>query len=167
MAMRVKNQAAEKELLTQLVSGTNLHITTPISLAGQTYTSAEIVAVFTAAAGAYVATDAARAELHAKLLDQEAKVSAALSLEALLKAYVHGVYGRTSPILLEFGWSVAKVAVRTAAEKAATVAKMLATRTARHTLGKKQKAKIVGTVPASPAAPNPPVVTSGGATPTK
>jgi hypothetical protein len=161
MSMKFRiGRAAAEQLFAKLISGTTIHITSAVSLPGKSYTQADITGVFTDALNAYKAVDAARADLESKLQDKTAKVQAALALEAVLRAYVTGVYGKTSPVLLDFGWSVAKAVTKTVASKAMAVAKSLATREARHTMGKNQKAKIHGVVPvASASTGSAPVVT--------
>jgi hypothetical protein len=158
------NRAAEEQRLAKLISGTTLHVTTSVALPGKTYTQADITGVFTDALNAYKAVDASRADLASKLQDQQTKIQAALELESVLKAYFIGVYGKTSTVLLDFGWSIAKAAAKSVATKALAVAKSLATRKARGTLGAKQKASIHGTVPvaATPAAPAPVATAPGG-----
>ncbi len=82
-----------------------------------------------------------------------------------LKTLVKSQLGSSEGVLGDFGFSNPKRQTPDEATKAAAVVKRAATRDARHTMGKRQKAGIKGTVPATTA----PVATSGtsssGATP--
>jgi hypothetical protein len=64
--------------------------------------------------------------------------------------------GRPSLATHEFGFGPAKIGQKSAETKALAVEKLLATREARHTQGKKQKKDIKGTIAASTPAPNAP-----------
>ena len=76
-----------------------------------------------------------------------------------LRNFVIGMFGETSPKLADFGFTPSSRATQTAEEKAQAAAKRKATRAARGTKGKKQKADIHGTV--TPA--QPPAATATGA----
>jgi hypothetical protein len=65
-----------------------------------------------------------------------------------LRNLVIGAFGPTAPELASFGFSPPKVATLTTEQKQAAVLKRNATRVARRTMGKRQKAKIKGGVPA-------------------
>jgi len=56
-----------------------------------------------------------------------------------------------STVLVDFGYTPRKQVVKTVATKATAVAKSTATREARHTMGPRQKAKVVGVLPAAGA----------------
>jgi hypothetical protein len=64
------------------------------------------------------------------------------------------MFGKASPVLGDFGYTTKTAQKPSAAIKAVAVEKRAATRAARHTQGKRQKAKITGT---------PPVVVPSGA----
>ncbi len=69
--------------------------------------------------------------------------------------FVRVQVGPSSPTLDDFGmtpWRAA-TAQRTVAEKAQSIAKSLAARVVRHTLGSKQKAALHGSAPSAPATP--------------
>ncbi len=74
-----------------------------------------------------------------------------------IRNHVAGLLGENSAAFASFGFKPRKAAERTAESKAEAVEKVRATRVARHTMGKRQKASIHGVVPPTPAAP---VVTS-------
>lgn len=78
---------------------------------------------------------------------------------------IKGALGDQSAALAGYGLKAAKVAAPlTVAQEQAKVAKMKATRAARHTMGSKQKAQIKGTVPAPAASAT---VATTAATPVK
>jgi hypothetical protein len=77
-----------------------------------------------------------------------------------IKKYVETVYGVGSAEYLAMGFAVPKKPQQIAESKAHAVAQAKATRTARGTLGKKQKLAIKGVV--APATVTPPATTSGG-----
>jgi hypothetical protein len=73
-----------------------------------------------------------------------------------LHRFLEGRFGMASASLGDFGMKPRKARARTAAQKAATAQKSAATRTARHTLGPRQKAAIHGTAAAPAPAPTEP-----------
>ena len=87
-----------------------------------------------------------------------------LATDKGLKAWVITTFGAGSAQASDFGFSPATVKAKSAETKALAVKKVLATRKARMTLGKRQKASIKGTVEA-PTAPADPAITAPAATP--
>ena len=73
-----------------------------------------------------------------------------------LRQYVINAFGQNSPTLADFGFTPPKKATLTPEQKTAKAAKAKATRVARGTKGKKQKAVIKGTVPTTEPATTPP-----------
>ncbi len=137
-----------------------------ILVTGMTVTPAELIAMLqkdidladaaTNAREAFLAAAAATAENRAKMVP----------ILAGFRAFLGNMFTDPS-ILAEFGFPVRKRTVPTADAKAAAVNKRSATRKARHTMGKKQKASIHGEVPKtepqtapSATAPTAAVVTS-------
>jgi hypothetical protein len=125
---------------------------TGISIEGTTYTGATLATKLATYTGPFQAAedadtakqvadqarDALKAEAHAFTMDTVRALKAAL--------------GRTSPTLETVGITPDKVpAPLTAAQKVTRAEKAASTRKARGTMGKKQLAKIHGTVPATPA----------------
>ena len=76
-------------------------------------------------------------------------------LLAAVRAYAAVTFGEQSAEFTAFGFKPRKVAQRTAESKAGAVEKLRATRVARHTMGKRQRAAIHGTVPTSSPASGP------------
>jgi hypothetical protein len=86
----------------------------------------------------------------AQWIDLTAKYATLKATAALvargLKQYVMNAYGAESPVLADFGFTVPKRAALTVEQQTQAIAKRKATRKARNTLGKKQKAAIKGNV---------------------
>jgi hypothetical protein len=68
--------------------------------------------------------------------------------EIAFKRFVLSMFAGQTATLADFTFPDRKTATVTAATKAEAVAKRLATRAARHTMGSRQKAKVTGVVPA-------------------
>ena len=116
------------------------------------------------------ATTAAKAVLVSAVKANDAGQAQSKTVHDAFKKFILGTFaGQVGP-LADFTFSPRKVATVDAAKKALAVKKMLATRAARHTLGKNQKKDVKGTVtpPEAPstggAAAAVPVV-SGSSTP--
>ncbi len=95
-------------------------------------------------------------DAHAKFsqlvgLDKSSREDLAPVLAAI-RSYAAGTFGETSPEFSSFGFAPKKVAHRTVESKAEAAEKLRATRVARHTMGKRQRAAIHGVVPTTPTA---------------
>ncbi len=77
---------------------------------------------------------------------KEAAVAKGKGLITDLKTLVHSQLGSSESVLGDFGFSSPKRQTPDEATKAAAVGKRAATRAARHTMGKRQKAGIKGAV---------------------
>src|SRR5581483_10415404 len=82
-----------------------------------------------------------------------------------LRQYVINANGPDSPVLADFGFAPPKQAGLTPEQLVARGQKAAATRKARHTMGKKQKASIKGTVAPTAPATAAPASESTSATP--
>jgi hypothetical protein len=126
------------------------------TLGGATYTMIDLTKLIQGDLDAMDATAQARAATSTKVQlerNAHAKVNPVLRL---LKNYVIAMFGDTqdaSSALADFDYTPRKSSKKTLVVKVEAAGKTKATRSARQTLGKKQKAKIKGTVPAvAPAA---------------
>jgi hypothetical protein len=87
-----------------------------------------------------------------------------------VRQYAAGAFGEASAEFASFGFKERKAPQQKPASRVEAAAKMRATRLARHTMGRRQRAAIHGVVPPSPATPvangtpqgNPNPTTSGG-----
>ncbi|HEX3770400.1 MAG TPA: hypothetical protein VHV30_06030 [Polyangiaceae bacterium] len=130
--------------------------TATVVLDGASHTPADIAKAFQASVDAADVTTAAAAAFHKAVADERAANATADTMYRSLRAYV----GQASPdVLASFGFTSPSRQVPSADTVAGAVEKRAATRAARHTLGKRQKAGIKGTVTTAPEAP------AGSATP--
>jgi len=176
--MATNNRPSVKTRNTGVATGIDKHITSSLMIGGVTYTPDALKAVFTKQNAALDAADA----LHKQWQDQvqvahTATVVARVVYQSL-RGYLVGQYGSNAKAILnDFGMSAPKPkGPKTVKTKSVAVAKNAATRTARHTMGKKQKMGVKGAVPTtapttpstgsqpvaqSPAASAPPQSTAG------
>jgi hypothetical protein len=133
-----------------------LATTATILLAGATTTPASLKAVFQDDIDQTNGLDVAEAQAKQQRAKQKAARAKAIVTRKNLKAFVLANYGAAALQMIgDFGFTAPKPKAATkVATKAKAVAAAKATRTARHTMGKKQKAAIKGSV-ATPTAPAP------------
>jgi hypothetical protein len=144
--------------LQQLIAGLNKHQATFTSamVDGAQLTTAQVVSKL----GEILTTSNLVVTTHASW---QAAVKADLAERVNTATFVSGVrqailvaFNGQVDVLADFGLTQRKPRVLTPAQKQAAAAKAKATRAARHTMGKKQKAQITGaTAPAGAAAPPP------------
>jgi hypothetical protein len=132
--------------------------TASLSLAGTNITPAVLKAVFQADIDATHALDAAEAQAKQLRATQKAARKKANATRLQLKSYIVATAGAAAVQMLEdFGFEPPKpLGKKTVATKAKAIVVADATRQARHTMGKRQRAAIKGTV-APAAAPAPAV----------
>ncbi len=142
----------------KLIAGVKQYLAQYASLSvdGQTMTPTNIAALLQARVDALTAVvNAEAALLAARKTESDGRVKSSTFRSALVRLIV-GMYFSSPDTLAAFGLSASRVGRKSVAVKAEAVAKSNATRKARHTMGKNQKAAIHGTVES----------TSNGATPT-
>jgi len=157
---RTDQSAAEQKL----IDGLNKHAQTITSfvIAGVTMPTKDIIT------NLQTLIDSAKSVQTTRATWQNT-VKSDISERAKLKTFVSGLkqallvaFAGSVDTLADFGLTGRKVRVVTPAEKTAAAIKAKATRAARHTVGKKVKAAIKGTVPttvpAAPAAPSAPTL---------
>jgi hypothetical protein len=139
--------------LRNLQSGVNanLHDATVI-IGGVTYTGPQLSALIDTFLKAQADTVASKNSYHTTVINEKTSNLNARTFRAQVKGYVIGRYGKTNPILTTFGFVTTKSKKTTSAVKAVAVLKLKATRKARGTMSKKEKAKIKGSVDPSIAA---------------
>ncbi len=156
----------------------------PMTFDGTSYTPASLKAVFQADTDAINAADAQHTQWKQLLLTVALTHKNVAAMRRWLRGFVLSFFGSQAPAVLgDFGLPTPKArTAKSVVTKAVAVAKMRATRKARHTLGSKQKQEIKGTVdvpaivealqnqgtpaPAPPEpAPVPPVPAPAGAQP--
>jgi hypothetical protein len=153
-------KTSRQSRLSKVLGGLGKHLSNvTITLGGASYAYLDLKKLIEADLQTMIDTAKAQADYRVQVQverNSHAKVNAVLRL---LKNYVIALFGDTvdaSSQLDDFGYSPRTSSKKTLQVKVEAAGKAKATRGARHTLGKKQKAKIKGTVPAdSPAAPAP------------
>ena len=130
-----------------------------ITLLGKTYTGAQLAAAFQAGLTALQAVTTAKSGLAQAVAACKAQLGDVRSLYAAFGEALRSQFGHGNPIVGEFGFPTGARSKPSPEKLVAGKNQAKATREARHTLGKKQRAKI--TAPA----PTPAPVTGGNGTP--
>ncbi len=158
-----QNRADEITADQSLIDGLNKHATTipSIMIGGASVTTKDIVATLQSRVDSAKAAASTRATwLTAVQADRAERDKTKTYVSGLRQALLVAFVGQVDT-LADFGLTPRKPRVVSPEEKVAAAAKAKATRAARHTMGKKQKAAIKGTVTstapvtASPPAPTP------------
>jgi hypothetical protein len=157
----------------------------PFLLEAGVMTRDELIAAFQQFVASAEATKTSYLAWRADVQAERVEEQTVAPLRAGLKSTLEGRFGKSGTELTKFGFTPAKVGVKSTASKTAAVAKAKATRAARGTKGSVQKQAVTGNVtgvvitpmtagpavpvgtaaPATPAAPASPAATGG--TPTK
>jgi hypothetical protein len=149
------NKPTRKSRLRLLIAGVQKQYPTgSLLLAGQTLTTSQLVQVIQQDIDASDATDKAYADWISQVQVERNSHQKVAPLLRALRSQVLAHFGDTkdaASTLAAFGYLPRKVTAVPSDTKADAVAKGRATRTARHTMGKRQKASVKGTV--SPTAP--------------
>jgi len=114
-------------------------------LAGVSYTPAQVKAILQGDIDATNAVLPAKAAYKAEVVQARAARKLARAILKALKAWVLNQYG-TGKEVAEFGFSAAPPRKPSTSVKAAAVQQTKATRSARHTMGKRQRKTVKGTV---------------------
>ena len=132
----------------QLIAGTAKHLSsaTPVTFAGGPFTGDQITSKLQALVDLRSSVDAAKATAKAKLAAEAAEAPALRTFSRQLRAFVKASFSTSPDVLADFGITSKARELPTVEGKAAAVAKRAATRTARHTMGAKQKAGVKGDV---------------------
>jgi hypothetical protein len=144
-----KSISKEAVLAEQLAEGTQKHIgaTTPVLVAGGTFTSVQIVAQLNSLTALRAAVDSAKSALRARLADERSKAPTLVAFLQAYEGFVRSAFGTQPDVLADFGLAPRKIKTPpTVEQKAAAKAKRAATRAARGTIGKKKKLAIHGNV---------------------
>jgi hypothetical protein len=145
--------AAEDTLLAELPG---LPAGAAFNVNGTVLTLAQALAKLTAHKAAFAACAKAKAALHEAVLAQQALRAVVQATAAAVRAYVVAIHGANSPHLATLGFAPVVRQEPSAATRALAAEKSRATRQARGTKGKRQRAAIHGTVPAAGSPHEPP-----------
>ncbi len=166
--MATNPKTNESTRVKKLIAGANQHLSGvgQLTLNNVSYTLPQLLGVLQGFADLCDGVQAAKSVFKDKLSALRTQAPALRAIVSAFVEYVRAAFGTSSEILGDFGLSSRKAkAPQTAEEKALAVQKRNATRAARHTMGKREKAKIHGTVPQT--APNgaPAVAAPGNGSP--
>jgi hypothetical protein len=125
-----------------------------VFIQGKTVNTAALVAVFQSAIDTRGEVVSTQGEYKAALAARETAETARAITDDALKEYVLQRFGANSAEAHDFGYSARKVGEKSPATKARAALLNQATRDARHTMGKKQRLGVKGTLP--PTATTPP-----------
>ena len=154
----------------QAIAGVQKHFasTPTVALAGTPMAPKDIVTSLQGVIDALDQSSVASKAFHDAVTVQRAALAKGNALLKALKMLVQNQLGSGQEVLGDFGFPIPTRKTPTEETKAAAVAKRAATRAARGTKGKRQKAKIKGTVPQTTApGPQPSAAPAGGAAPNK
>jgi hypothetical protein len=149
------NKAVTINTNRQAIAGVQKHFasTPTIVLDGTPATPTNVIATLQGANDAIDRAAAAEKAFHDAVSAKNAAVAKGSALVGALKNLVKSQIGSSHGVLGDFGFSTPTRQTPDEATKAAAVVKRAATRAARHTMGKRQKAPIKGVVQATPATP--------------
>jgi hypothetical protein len=145
MAKKTKTDRAAQAK--QLIAGVEKHLgnMTQVVFTGGPFTPAAITTKLESIVTLRSDVDAAKAATRAKVAAERADTPALDALRGALVAYVKATFGASPEVLADFG-IVPKARAPLTVEEKAAAAKRAATRTARHTMGTKQKKAVKGDV---------------------
>jgi hypothetical protein len=131
----------------------NIPANTVIVIGGVSYTQAQLVAYLTTLLAPYLAARAAQLAFTNAVTARNNGKPTVQTFGAEFKAAIVALFGRSSPILAQFGFTPHKAKARTAGESVVTAAKGLASKKKLGTKTPKQKAQLL--------APEPPAFSVG------
>jgi hypothetical protein len=148
-----KNRVDETLADQKLIDGLNKHASTITSLVigGVAMATKDIIGTLQTRISTSNAALLTRATWQAAVAADKAERQKTKTIVSGVKQALMVAFAGQIDALADFGLTPRKVPVITPAEKTERTAKALATRAARHTLGKVQKSKITGQSPAIPA----------------
>jgi hypothetical protein len=118
-----------------------------LTVGAQSFAPADVAAILQGLVASSQAVQTAAAAWAAAVRADRTQRAQAAPLVKAFKRVVQGMFPDSVDTLAVFGLQPVKVGTRTVATKAGAIDKSLATRKARHTMGKVQKADIHGTPP--------------------
>lgn len=153
------NKISRQSRLQKILYGLGKHFSSvpTITLGGVSYPMTDLKRLIQGDLDTMTATAQAKAAYRAQVQVERNADAQVNPILRLLKAYVIAYFGETqdaAAALDDFGYSPRKTPKKSVETKAQAIQKTEATRQARHTQGRKQKAKVKGTATSSaPATP--------------
>jgi hypothetical protein len=143
-----KTKGSRAALAKQLIAGVGKRLAnkTQVEFMGSSFTPVEITTSLQKFVDLRADVDAAKATATAKVAAESAELPALNAFMSALIAYIKVAYGASPQALADFGIQPKKRAPLTVEAKTVQVAKAVATRKARHTMGPRQKKGIHGAV---------------------
>jgi hypothetical protein len=171
MAFTIVKKSTAKDRDSKAMLGIDKHLAgvASVTLNGTAHTPAELKSILKRDIDSANAVDTARAAWQKTVKDERGTRNQASALLRALRGYLVATHGEGAvDLLADFGFSPPKPRKVTVRVKAAAADKTVATRSARHTMGHKQKKNVKGTVttivaPSAPATAPAPVAPSSGA----
>jgi hypothetical protein len=155
--MSTKNTTEIVDTASQRISGLQKHVSkkAQITIRRKSMKLEQVIGIYQGLIDARTTLKSKRAETKVAQQSYLTANAAQSALDKGLRAWVETNYGLDSQEARDMGFAPAKVGKKSVAVKNDAVLQSQATREARHTLGKKQKAQIKGTVvaPTAPAEP--------------
>jgi hypothetical protein len=147
MASNNQGKGAIVVVAKQLMAGMQNHLSsaTPV-FDGSTFTADKIASKLQALVDLRSGVDTAQAAAKAKLAVEAAQAPALRAFTRQFRAFVKASFASSPDVLADFGIASKSRVPRTVEEKAAAAAKSAATRSARHTMGARQKKGVKGDV---------------------
>jgi|HubBroStandDraft_1064217.scaffolds.fasta_scaffold183782_1 hypothetical protein len=130
-----------------------------LTIGNASYTQAAVIQVYQDELNADAAVAAALAAYRLAVATAKAAHAKTAAFDLQVRKFIVGSFGEPPGPAGDFGIEATVHHPPDAETKAQAVVKREATRTARHTMGSQQKAKITGETPASPTPATPPAVT--------
>jgi hypothetical protein len=124
---------------------------TQVMVDGTSYSPSQIVALLQAEIAATDAVAPAHAVWFAAIVAQRAATNAVTAIKSALRSFVEAMFGKSSPVLADFGYT-RQARKPSPAVQVVAVEKRAKTRVVRGTKGKLQKAKLTGENPPAPPA---------------
>ena len=139
-----RNKTTRANVNRKIVGAIQKHLKQPVTFVGVTYTPAKLAKMFQEGIDFADASDAAKKIWHVAVARERAKTEELSNVQSLLRSHLSVLFGEASTEFFDFGFTPKAVKTVDVATKAEAVKKGAATRQARHTMGKRQKAKITG-----------------------
>jgi hypothetical protein len=162
-----QNNAAVVDSCSQRLKALSAYVnsTAQIAVNGKKLKASQVATVYQSCLDSRAALATKRAETKAAMATRTSAEQARVNADRAVKAWVVNEFGAGSQQAIDFGFPPPKKATRTVESKVNAVALAKATRAARHTMGKKQKSLIKGTVSVPTAPEEPAINTPAGASP--
>jgi hypothetical protein len=144
--MATQTKANRSDRTRQMIAGVQKHNGPAIIVDGSSYAVADIVKALQGSIDATDATASAAAAFHQAVVAEQAANAKGDGVYQALRAILITQYKSQPGTLGDYGITLVSKQVPAASTVATAVEKRAATRAARHTMGKKQKLAVTGTV---------------------